>query len=777
MGTKSQTLTDLYHNVATVNVLPTLVIYADEYRQDTDSVLIKIRNTFEEQMLVIRSSSQSEDSKESSNAGHFTSVLNVNQNHDEELKGAIGQVVESYQGSNEEVLIQPMLQGIQYAGVIFTADLDTLAPYYILNYEEGGASDGITSGRGGKIHTEIIYKNSCSNEQPQWIKSLLEQCLVLEQYFHNKYLDIEFGVDTHEKVTIFQVRPIARKNNNSVHSLDLDDVLLKLHKKVEKLSRPHPNLLGERTVFGVMPDWNPAEIIGIRPKKLALSLYKELITDSIWAHQRNDYGYRNLVGHPLLITFAGVPYIDVRVTFNSFIPKSLHENIANKLVNYYIDKLVSRPKYHDKVEFQIVYSCYFLGISEKIQELKQYDFSDREIKRIEFALLELTNEIIHPETGLYKKDIQKVNQLDQKYHSIVSSELSVIDKIYWLIEDCKQYGTLPFAGVARAAFIAVEFLKSFVELDLITEDEYDAYMNSLHTVNKVMQVDLEKVYLGELSREEFLREYGHIRPGTYEITSRRYDEDYELYFTRPSIQKNEDVTIFNQDKMQTMNEHLIESGITVNANELLQFIKESIEGREYTKFIFTRSLSRILVLMEELGGKNQIPREDMSYIDISLVKQLYSSLECFDLKDVFLDNISYNKKMYQYTQSIKLPSIILQPSDVYAYRLLEEEPNFITQKQVSGDVIYGEGILSQDLKGKIIFIQSADPGYDFIFGKEIGGLISQFGGSNSHMAIRCAELGIPAVIGIGEKEYEKWIAKDRITIDCLIRKVISYTGE
>ena len=43
------------------------------------------------------------------------------------------------------------------------------------------------------------------------------------------------------------------------------------------------NLLGNKTYFGVMPDWNPAEIIGIKPKPLALSLYQELITNFIWA--------------------------------------------------------------------------------------------------------------------------------------------------------------------------------------------------------------------------------------------------------------------------------------------------------------------------------------------------------------------------------------------------------------------------------------------------------------------------------------------------------------
>ena len=33
-----------------------------------------------------------------------------------------------------------------------------------------------------------------------------------------------------------------------------------------------------------------------------------------------------------------------------------------------------------------------------------------------------------------------------------------------------------------------------------------------------------------LSPEAFLRRYGHLRPGTYDITSARYDEKPELYF-------------------------------------------------------------------------------------------------------------------------------------------------------------------------------------------------------------------------------------------------------
>ena len=48
-------------------------------------------------------------------------------------------------------------------------------------------------------------------------------------------------------------------------------------------------------------------------------------------------------------------------------------------------------------------------------------------------------------------------------------------------------------------------------------------------------------------------------------------------------------------------------------------------------------------------------------------------------------------------------------------------------------------------------------GFDWIFGCNIAGLITQFGGSNSHMAIRSAELEIPAAIGVGEQIYKSLI--------------------
>ena len=59
-------------------------------------------------------------------------------------------------------------------------------------------------------------------------------------------------------------------------------------------------------------------------------------------------------------------------------------------------------------------------------------------------------------------------------------------------------------------------------------------------------------------------------------------------------------------------------------------------------------------------------------------------------------------------------------------------------------------------EGKIVLIPSADPGYDWIFSHGIGGFITMYGGANSHMAIRAGELGIPAAVGVGEKQFQQY---------------------
>ena len=99
------------------------------------------------------------------------------------------------------------------------------------------------------------------------------------------------------------------------------------------------------------------------------------------------------------------------------------------------------------------------------------------------------------------------------------------------------------------------------------------------------------------------------------------------------------------------------------------------------------------------------------------------------------------------------------------------EANFITLKRVKSSIITEEKLLTNNLTNKVVCIKSADPGYDYLFSKNIGGLITCYGGANSHMAIRCAEMGIPAVIGCGENNFERYCKAKNIEIDASNKQV------
>ena len=162
---------------------------------------------------------------------------------------------------------------------------------------------------------------------------------------------------------------------------------------------------------------------------------------------------------------------------------------------------------HDKVEFEIILSCYTLDIEDRLKDLQEKNFTKRECDQIQTSLRNLTNRIIHPKDGLWRIDIEKISTLNERRKLLEESNLDITEKIYWLLEDGKRYGTLPFAGLARAGFIAVQMLKSFVNIGLFSEKDYDAFISSLTTVSGQLSRDRSL-----LEKSKFLSKYGHLRP-------------------------------------------------------------------------------------------------------------------------------------------------------------------------------------------------------------------------------------------------------------------------
>lgn len=766
MGTKAETLQKLYGQLSRAKVLSSFFFTVKEWKQNSLAIWERVNSIYGDRVLIVRSSALNEDLATGSQAGKYESVGNVT-GYDG-FVSAVNTVISSFDDGDEnnQVLVQPMLQNVDYCGVAFTMDPNTMGNYYVINYDQTGSTSSVTGGTAEDNKCWYVFRGK-RVAGTGFINTLLEALQELEKLFGKNNLDVEFAVEG-DALYILQVRELCLKGTPvdfNRQKMELEHIAA----RIEREQSAKPYLCGKTAIYGVMPDWNPAEMIGIRPKPLAMSLYREIITDNIWAYQRDNYGYRKLRSFPLMVDFCGLPYIDVRVSFNSFVPAELEQDISEKLVDYYLERLAADPSKHDKVEFEIVFSCYTLDLPERIKVLEKYGFSDREIQRIVESLRNITNRIMEHESGLWRKDLEKISILEKRQRDILDSNMGDIEKIYWLLEDCKRYGTLPFAGLARAAFIAVQMLLSLVNCGVISEKDYELFMAGIQTVSSGMNMDFE-----EMSREAFLKKYGHLRPGTYDITSPRYDEAPDLYFDwqKKSTAREDTNGVFRLsiEQMQKLKDALTENGLNNDILELMDFIKEVIEGREYGKFVFTRSLSRVLQLIGEIGEKNGLSKEECSFVNIQAIRELYISTR--DVKTSLLRSLAQGKEEYEMTRAIILPPLILKPDDVMEFCYPDTEPNYVTQGSVRGEVLVADSHLAEkNLEGKILMIPSADPGYDWIFTQGIRGFVTKYGGVNSHMAIRAGELGVPAVIGIGEKKFERYTHAALLEINALEKKI------
>jgi len=767
-STKADTLRALEPRLRGAHVLPQVSFSVAEWRTDPAGVLGNLdAESWSGGRLIVRSSAQGEDGVQGSQAGRYESVLNVAGTS--QTRAAIEQVIDSFPGGGggaDQVFIQPMLDAVAMAGVAFSRRPSGGGPYYIVNYDDRtGRTDQVTGGGGDQLETFHCLK-SRRDACPPRLAPVLALVHELETLLACDAIDVEFAVDAAGQLYLLQVRRLLVERADPGLDAAVDAALADVARKVELLSRPHPFLHGSRAIFGVMPDWNPAEIIGLRPWPLSLALYRELVTDAIWAYQRDNYGYQNLRSFPLLVSFHGLPYIDVRVSFNSFVPRDVPAELAGRLVNYYIDRLLAEPQLHDKVEFEIIFSCYTLDLPQRLKRLADAGFSAADLEQLSAALRRLTNRIIHGETGLWRRDRAKIDLLAQRLPSIGAARIDKISRIYWLIEDCKRYGTLPFAGLARAGFIAVQLLQSFVAAGVLDAEEHATFMASVDTVGSRIGHDFAR-----LARPEFLAKYGHLRPGTYDILSPRYDEAPDLYFDWAGPRKPAGAQprfALSVEQLRRIERLLKEHALDIDVLSLIEFIKAGIEGREYAKFVFTRSLSDALSLIRELGADYGFSVEDCAYLDYDAIRTLYS--ESGPVRERLAESIAQGRSRHALTRNLVLPPVIASPEEVFAFHVPPSQPNFVTRRSITAPTAQVSEP-PETFAGKILFVPSADPGFDWIFTRGIAGFVTQFGGANSHMAIRAGELNIPAVIGAGEALYTLWRGANTLCLDCSNQKV------
>lgn len=784
LGTKAETLARLRPMVTKSSIGEQIAVTFGEWRSDQACCVERIAAQFLGEALIVRSSAVNEDGWNTANAGVFLSLLDVSGVDREAWIKAIEEVFGSYGDSNNshQVLIQKMIVDVAISGVIFSRTLSFGGPYYTINYDETSAkSDTVTGGGGGRLKTLIV--NRQASELPEdcnpRLAGLLPAVRELEALVAHDTLDLEFIIGSDGVVHVVQLRPIAVDHSRWRGGSDrqVNQLLEQARTSYRQHAKPGPFVLGQRSLYSNMTDWNPAEIIGTRPRPLAKSLYRRLITDDIWARQRAEYGYRDVRPQRLMTIFADQPYIDVRASFNSLVPASLDDQLAERLVEYYIDRLARFPALHDKIEFDIVFSCMTFDFENTSKRLYEFGFSSSEVQQLSDSLCEITSQGINR----YKDDLKKIGHLIDRRQLIKDSELPDLDRALCLLEDCRYLGALPFAHLARAGFVAVSLLRSAVAAGVLDQGMSDSFMNSIETVATRFGREAWQVAKGERSWDQLVLDYGHLRPGTYEITSPCYRIAAESYL-RPLVDSAGEMHSLGvtalawqwpDEVRRGLDKSLAASGMDIDSGAFDAFARAAIEGREYAKFCFTRNLSDALESIATFGDSLGLDRECLSYIEYEDLTSLAGGTVPTDPAKWMKERARQSKNLHTLAHGVELPPLIANESDFAAFHYPETHPNFVSSGSISAATVCLNMHEQKDidLKERIVLIPQADPGYDWLFGHPIVGLITAYGGANSHMAIRAAEFGIPAAIGVGERLYNSLAEAKIILLDCQNRQI------
>lgn len=805
LGTKADTLERLDGLLEEAYVLDQVSFDIDTWETSPETMREEIRSLCPGRSVVVRSSAVAEDGWRDSQAGAYHTELDVDPLDDDALTDAVNRVARSLRSGldpsdRDQVLVQPQVEDVAMSGVAFTRELDSGGPYTVINYDaSSGRTDTVTAGQGSHqrtayFHQELDgYGRFDENGSVAAVRRAVDE---LRALLDDPPLDIEFAVDDAGEVIILQVRPLTVHTGDDRYDLrDVSGEVDSVSDMVKQLNGPRPLLLGDETVFGVMPDWNPAEMIGTDPDPLAVSLYRYLITDEVWARGRAESGYRDVRPEPLMVTLAGRPYIDTLVDFNSFLPTSLPDDLGRRLVNHYVDRLGKNPHLQDKVEFEVAFTCLDFAFDGRRDQLKDAGFSGEDIETLQTHLRDLTDLIVSGDIAPIDEQRERLVELSRRRQRLLANGPTTwpetVRCVKQLLDDVREYGTLPFSILARYAFVATAFLDSLVEREVLTEAERETVAEGVPTIAGELADDMEQLRAGELDATTFFARYGHLRPGTYDICSPRYDEDPHGYFGveteleldpltldrhrdstvegwEPSV-SSEAQTIF-EDARQGTQTLVDEAGFQFTVDDLFSFVVRAIPLRELAKFEFTRSLSTALTLLQR-GAETEfdLARREVAALTLSELFDSVTENPSPVIEREFERAINHSRKRSRIQMQVQLPPVVCDHADLRAFEVTSEQPNYITSKTATAETVKLEedDTVDQDnLDGRIVLIPSADPGYDWIFGADLAGLVTKYGGVASHMAIRAAEFGLPAAIGCGEVLYEDLANADILELDC-----------
>ncbi|MER6684619.1 PEP-utilizing enzyme [Streptomyces olivaceoviridis] len=752
LGGKDVSLRRLAPLLTGVRVDAGLSVTWRQWERDPAQLVEAVAARYPGRAVIVRSCADGEDGWERSAAGAYLSVPVPVPAAPGAFAGAVREVFASYgaHGAAGRVLVQEWLDPVQAAGVVTTRTVAG-APYYTAAVDlVSGRTDTVTAGTGEGVQTWFVRRPLGLERgragMPPAAGQLLDAAVEAERCAGTSRLDVEVAL-AHGAAYLLQARPLAAARevgDERVHA-----VVDGAQRQVAGLGR-RPSLVpggGAGVVLSTMADWNPAEMLGRRPTPLASSLYANLITDRTWAEQRAAYGYRDLRGTRLMHMVAGSPYIDAVASLASFVPAGVDEALAGAVLRAMSERLAADASAHDKIEFEIAATCWTPRVAQRTGYLASAGIGSAARRQLNEQLLAVTRAGVRrlADDTRWLAGAAAPTRADAERGRLAATLTAA------------RRAATRFAHVARAGFVAADLLRALEAEGLVSRRE--EWMRGLGSPATALRRDAGEVAAGRLDWEAFVERYQWVRPGTYDLAVPAYGDDPEGYL-RPLL----DVPWTEPHAARAPWSGRMAGAVSravaplgLDAAELEALCRTAITGREHGKALYASWVSAALEAVRAQGLAAGISCDDVRYLRVDEVLATCPGR--------WPALVARRRAHMRVCALVELPDVITGPEALDCFVRGQGRANFVTSGAVRGPVHTDPVPSCPPPAGAVIVLEAADPGYDWVFAHRPGALVTAYGGANSHMAIRCAELGVPAAIGVGPATHAALAAARSAVVD------------